>query len=92
MTNAHEILLAHDPKFHTGETQESEVNQSESTLELSDEKAEEFAPPVEPLEITATELTPIYENAISVEQIVNVTSFALLLIVPVVFWLFRYRQ
>ena len=92
MKNVNEILLAHDPKFHTGEAQKSEANESESTPKPADGQAEELAIPAEPSEIATIETTPTHENSINAEQIVNVASFSLLFIVPFCFWLFRHRQ
>ncbi|OKH18572.1 hypothetical protein [[Limnothrix rosea] IAM M-220] len=95
MTNASEVLFAHDPKYHTGEKQESETvpSPTKNTQEQpsdptpTSESTEEVVAPVE----TTTTVTTS-EAFITLEQVVSVTSFSALFVVPICFWLLRQRR
>ena len=93
MSKQTEILFAHAPEFHSGTSEKSEPAEAESVDSLNNFENSE-SDTVTPSVMTQTTATveTIATPSVSLEQIIGVSSFSALFLVPICFWVLRHRR
>lgn len=85
-------LIAHGAEYHTGKTSEDQESETQTPEGTKEQKTEQENPSDSLIGVTPNVIDKPAPNSLTLEDTLGLASFSLIVIVPCVLWLCRYRR